>query len=302
MLDLLGTAHPRRLDYRDEIPWMFDVTANLYYTYWGEFFHLAVFDTGEDAHDVGGAYERTHQRYFTAVRGGEAARVLDLATGGGAFAAWMAERTAGEVVGIDISPTQLARARERCRTVARGNLRVIQHDVMKVAGLREGPFDAAVCLDSACYLPDKGTALRGVATRLRRGARLLLVDWCRGEHVSPLQEELLLEPFYQRSGIRTMETVGRYERLFPTAGFRLLDVTDLSSRVRPNWERAYCLANAALATPPTPAQLIRIAASAVRHGPDAIAFLKGQFYATLLARSAADAGALRYVAFLAERV
>lgn len=277
------------------------VTADLYHTYWGDFLHHAVFEPGEDEQDFHVALERTHERYFAAIGGATARRILDLGTGSGAFAAWMAQRTTGEVVGVDIASVQLGRARGHARALGRANLRFVEHDVMRIAELPEPRFDAAVCLDTACYLPDKGAALRGVATCLRGRARLQLVDWCRSEYVSPLQEELILEPLQRLLGIAAMETTLRYREHFAAAGFRLVEITDLSPHVAGSWARAYRLANVALAVPPTPLQLVRVTASALRHGPHAIAFLKGQYHAVLLAKAAADAGILRYVSFVAER-
>ena len=300
-MDALATPEHRRALYRDNVPYVFGATAALYYAYWGECFHFALFEAGDDPAEFEAALARTHERYFAAINGRDATRILELATGGGAFAEWMARRAPGEVVGVDMSDVQLARAHARAVRSGLANLRFVEHDIMRIDELNEPPFDAAVCLDAACYLPDKLRALRAVATRLRPGARLLLVDWCRSEHSSGLQDELVLEPFYRRWGIPEMERVSRYELAFRSAGFRLLRSEDLSSRARPNWERAYRLALAALAQPPTPAQLVSIAPSTVRYGSRAVQLAKEQFNAVLLAKAAADAGIVRYVEFVAER-
>lgn len=298
---MLDAAAATRRPSREEIPYLLGLTADLYRTYWGEFLHLAVFEPGQEEQDFEAALARTHRRYFDALRGPDAGRILDVGTGDGAFAAWMADRTSGEVVGIDVSPVHLDRARSRLGSARSGSLRFVEHDAMRVAELPGAPFDAAVCLDTACYLPDPGRALRGLASRLRHGARLLLVDWCRSEQVSPMQQELILDPLYRYWGVAEMATASRHRHDLVTAGFHLLEIADLSSRVGASLERAYGLANTALAVPPTPGQLVRIAAGALRSGPDAVAFLKGQYYAALLAKAAADAGILRYVSFLAER-
>jgi sterol 24-C-methyltransferase len=213
----------------------------------------------------------------------------------------MAARTRGEVVGVDISDVQLARARARLAATQLQNLRFVEHDIMCLDELDERPFDAAVCLDAACYLPDKRGALRSVATRLRPGARLLLVDWCRSEHATGLQKELILEPFYGAWAIPEMETASAYERAFGAAEFRLTAVEDLSPHVTANWERAYRAALRATGEPPTPMQLVAIAGSALRYGPAAVRLAKEQFHAALLAKAGADSGVIRYVSFLAER-
>lgn len=300
---MLETPKERRENYRENIRTVFGVTADLYYAHWGEFFHLAIFEDGDDPQeDFERALERTHERYFNLIEGATARRILELATGGGAFAAWIAARTSGEVVGVDLSDAQLAHARKRLAKEKQANLRFIEHDIMRVAELDEAPFDAAVCMDAACYLPDKGAALKGVATRLARGAKFLLIDWCRAERTTGLQEELILEPFYRYWGIPEMETVTNYERAFAAADFRLLAVDDLSRQVAPNWERGYEAANRALAAPVTAAQLLIVAASAIKYGARAVELAKNQFNAAVFAKVAADAGLLRYVCFLGEKL
>lgn len=277
------------------------MTADLYYAHWGEFFHLAIFDNNDEATDFERAYEKTHQRYFQSIKASDAGRIIELASGGGAFSAWMAARTRGEVVGIDISPGQLAHARRRLKKENHANLRFVEHDIMRIDELNEGPFDAAVFLDAACYLPDKHAALRGIAPRLRKGARFLLVDWCRPEDVTALQHELILEPFYHYWCIPEMEAVSGYKKAFKEAGFHLLELEDLSGRVVPNWQRGYCAAIGALADSLASKRLLSVAATAAKYGRRGIRLAKDQFYAAMFAKAAADAGLLRYVYFLGER-
>ena len=59
---MLIAAKRRSNSYREDIPFGFAATADLYYRYWGEFFHLAIFNEGDDLSDFTGAFERTHER------------------------------------------------------------------------------------------------------------------------------------------------------------------------------------------------------------------------------------------------
>lgn len=299
---MFNTTKERRQNYLENVEAVFRTTADLYYANWGEFFHLAIFDKGDDLTDFDRAFERTHQRYFKAIKGAKAKRILELASGGGAFSAWMAERTRGEVVGVDISDAQLKHARRRLSKGRYPNLRFIKHDIMRIADLNEPLFDAAVCMDAACYLPDKQAALKGIATRLRRGARFLLIDWCRPSRVTALQKELTLEPFYRYWSIPGMETTSSYKRAFRAAGFRMIKVEDLSPRVQLNWQRGYEAGIRALARPLSATQLMTMAKNVSRYGGRAVRFAKDQFNAAVFAKVAADAGLLRYVYFLAERL
>jgi SAM-dependent methyltransferase len=173
---------------------------------------------------------------------------------------------------------------------------------MRLGDLAEPPFDAAVCLDAACYLPDRRAALRGFAARLRPGGRLLLVDWCRAERATRLQRELILEPLCRYWAIADLETAAGYRRSFEAAGFRIHLLEDLSERVMPNWERGYQAALRALAEPVRLGQLLRLAADTVTHGSLAIQAAKDQFQVALLAKAAGESGLLRYVYVLGERV
>ncbi len=284
----------RRPGYREVMQAGFDALADLYYEYWGDFFHLALFEPGSDVADLAAAYERTHQRYFELIRGSGADRILELACGGGAFAAWMADHTAGEVLGVDLSKGQLRRARQWLADGRRPNLRFEQRDIMQLDALG-GEFDAAVCLDAACYLPNRGAALKVISRRLRPGARLLIVDWCRAERTTALQRELLLDPLCRMWAINELESTSGYRRKLGAAGFDVVEIQDLSDHVGPNWERAYRAALGAIAEPLRTGHVVALATSAARHGPEVVRAAKDQFMVALLAKAAADSGVLHYV-------
>ena len=297
----IASTQERRRHYRENMLLGFDALGDLYYEYWGEYFHLALFGPGDDPADLTGAYQRTHERYLDEIDGTSAARILDVACGGGALSAWLADHTTAEVVGVDLSSGQLAHARRWVAGGRRLNLRFVQHDAVHLDELAEQPFDAALCLDAACYLPDRQAALRGIASRLRPGGRLLLVDWCQVEDPTALQRELILEPLCRYWAIADLATTTGYSRSFAAAGLRIHRLEDLSDRVVPNWERGYQAALRALAEPIRLGQLLRMAAAAVQHGAVAVQAAKDQFQVALLAKAAADSGLLRYVSVLAER-
>ncbi|GAA1840884.1 class I SAM-dependent methyltransferase [Asanoa iriomotensis] len=227
---------------------------------------------------------------------------MDVACGGGALSAWLADRTTADVVGVDQSASQLAHARRWLAGGTRPKLRFVQQDVMRLGDLAEPPVDAVICLDAACYFPDRRAALRGMAARLRPGGRVLLVDWCRAEHATRLQRELILDPLCRYWAIADLETAEGYRRSFETAGFHVLALDDLSDQVTPNWERGYQAALRAVAEPVRIDRILRLAAAAVRHGSLAVQAAKEQFQVALLAKAAADSGLLRYVSVQAERV
>jgi SAM-dependent methyltransferase len=297
----MATASTRPVPSGREIREGFDALADVYYAYWGEYLHLAIFDEPDSLADLAAAYQRTHERYFAAIGGLTAERVLELACGGGALSAWMADRTAGEVVGVDFSSRQLQHAARYVAGGRRPNLRFVQHDIMRLADLDEGCFDAAICLDAGCYLPDRGAALKQVAACLRPGARLLVVDWCANERTTGLQHELLLQPLCRYWAITGLGSASGYRKALGAAGFSVVEIDDLSECVMPNWERGYQAALGALAEPATVARVLGRMTARVRHGACFVQAAKDQVQVALLAKAAAESGALRYVSLLAER-
>jgi SAM-dependent methyltransferase len=105
-------------------------------------------------------------------------RVLDLACGAGRHAAEL-ERLGARVVGLDLSPSMLRRARLRVRgPLVRGDMRVLP--------FRPASFALAVNLfTSFGYFRDDGEhrlVLRQVAQALRPGGRFVL-DYLNADHV-----------------------------------------------------------------------------------------------------------------------
>jgi sterol 24-C-methyltransferase len=283
---------PRR-DYRKAMPDMFAAVSDLYERYWGDFFHFALFESDDEPRDV--ALDRTHQTYLDELRIDGAARVIELASGRGAFTEYLARHSRAEVLGIDISEGQLRHARRRQHP----NLAFRRHDIMEVSRL-PGTFDAAVCLDAFCYLPDKAEAVAGIASVLRPGARLLIVDWCRRPGLNSLQRELVLEPFMTGWGIAELETREGYCAHLAQAGFRVLDASDLNHRVRRDWDRAHERAIDAIRELDD-RSLTSLMWEQARLGREGVRLLKDQFGAALYLKAAFDAGFLRYVHLLAER-
>ncbi|MPY72252.1 MAG: methyltransferase domain-containing protein [Alphaproteobacteria bacterium] len=284
--------------YEETMERMFAAVGALYAEHWGEFFHFALFDDSEDGGSDAAweaAFARTHARYAEALRVADASNVLEVACGRGAFAEYLAARTTGRVLGIDIARAQLAAAERRRRP----NLGFLRHDAMHVAALG-ARFDAVACLDAECYFPDKAAAVAGIAEAMRPGARFLLVAWCRRERLGKAQARMVLCPLMHAWGIAGLETASAYRRHFRRAGLRLVEEADLNAQAQPNWERGYRRALEALRGF-SPVSAARLLWNGLPVGADGIRLIEDQFAAALYIKAAFDAGFLRYTYFLAER-
>ena len=112
-------------------------------------------------------------------------RVLDVAAGRGVSARALAGRFGCQVVGIDLSDTNVAAAR---RDTAGGER--IEFDVGDAESLDfdDGEFDAVICECAFCTFPDKKRAAREMARVVKPGGRVGIADLVRrGELPAALQ-------------------------------------------------------------------------------------------------------------------
>jgi SAM-dependent methyltransferase len=105
---------------------------------------------------------------------GTSGRILDLGCGTGEHSRFLAAQ-GFDVVGIDASPTMIAKATD---TPVPENLRFVEGDIADVETLVEGEFDGALCLGNTLpHLQDRRALQRflgGLRRRLREGACLVL--------------------------------------------------------------------------------------------------------------------------------
>jgi arsenite methyltransferase len=119
------------------------------------------------------------------------ARVLDVASGPGTSAFFLAERFGCEVVGVDYSAQSVERANEL--SASRGTssrVRFERGDAEKLP-FGDEAFDAIVCECAFCTFPDKFAAAREFARVLRQGGHAGISDLTRAA-VLPKELETLL--------------------------------------------------------------------------------------------------------------
>jgi SAM-dependent methyltransferase len=104
-------------------------------------------------------------------------RVLELGCGPGVAVAALATRAVrGLVVGVDHSPVMIRQARRRNRAAVRaGRVRLIDAPVESLS-TSDGPFDAALAVNTVGMWPDPAVRLRELGRLLRPGGRIALVS------------------------------------------------------------------------------------------------------------------------------
>ncbi|MDX6690936.1 MAG: hypothetical protein QOG15_2393 [Solirubrobacteraceae bacterium] len=110
------------------------------------------------------------------LRAGE--RVLDACCGTGASALPAAQQVGaeGSVLGVDVSQSALALARDKARALELDNVEFRAGDI-ETTGLSSGAFDAVVCVFGIFFLPDMAAGMRELWRLVKPGGRLAITVW-----------------------------------------------------------------------------------------------------------------------------
>lgn len=162
--------------------------------------------------------------------------VLEIASGSGGPALFMAAETGCRVTGVDLHQdgVDAANAAARARGLA-ASATFLCGDARKPLPLPDGAFDAVVCIDAINHLYERGDVLREWHRVLRRGGRALFTD--------PITVTGMLrrEEMIVRSGGMgefVFTAPGEDARLLRQAGFDLVqerDATANMAQVAASW-------------------------------------------------------------------
>jgi ubiquinone/menaquinone biosynthesis C-methylase UbiE len=218
-------------------------SVDLYGTAYGNFATQALQQVrretyGEDFGQSSWVTEAEYRRFFRLLQLRATDHVLDVGCGSGGPALFLAREVGCRVMGVDINEagirTGLALARQ---AGAQDRVELRHADVQQPLPFPDQAFDAIVCLDVMCHLPDRGRLLDEWLRVLRPGGLTLYTD--------PVVVTGLVsrEEFATRSSTGYFEFAppGINERLLREAGFEVVlseDVTDNEVEVSRRWHTA----------------------------------------------------------------
>lgn len=144
-------------------------------------------------------------------------RVLDIASGPGASALFLAEHFGCEVLGIDYSSQNVEQA--NAAAVAKGVFPSVRFQIGDAERLpvEDASFDAVICECAFCTFPDKPAAAQEFARVLRSGGGVGLSDLTRGPVLSRELDGLLA----WIACIADAQPVDGYVQYLSGAGFRV---------------------------------------------------------------------------------
>jgi arsenite methyltransferase len=144
-------------------------------------------------------------------------RVLDIASGNGASALFLAERFGCEVVGIDYGARNVEQANAAAAAKSLSARVTFERGDAEHLPFDDSSFDAVICECAFCTFPDKSAAAREFARVLGNGGRAGLSDLTRGPALPKELDGLLA----WIACIGDAQPIGNYVQCLNSAGFHV---------------------------------------------------------------------------------
>lgn len=179
-----------------------------------------------------------YERFIDWLELNPADHVLEVASGSGGPALFLARRAGCRVTGIDVNPSGVATATEMAARLDQAErVHFTLADATARLPFDDDSFDALLCVDSMNHLPDRLAVFREWNRVLRPGRRALFTDPV--EITGPVtNDELALR---SAVGLFLFVPAGTNERLIEEAGFRLIrreDVSENAASIAGRWRSA----------------------------------------------------------------
>jgi ubiquinone/menaquinone biosynthesis C-methylase UbiE len=204
-----------------------DVYRDVRLETYGEDYGQTSWVTTEESHEIPRLLELT-----------PGCSVLEIGSGSGRYALYVAETARCQVVGLDVNAEGVRNASALAeRQNLSAQLRFQLCDVSQPLPFADASFDALYSNDVFCHIPGRLALLRELWRVLKPGGRMIFSD------------ALVVGGTLSNQEIATRSLIGYYlfvppgenEKLIEAAGFRLLDVTDTTGRaaeVAGRWNNA----------------------------------------------------------------
>jgi tocopherol O-methyltransferase len=208
----------------------YDELDSFYREIWGEHVHHGYWATGRETATE--AAVALVERLADRLRLEPGQRICDIGCGYGATAHYFAEQFALDVTGVTVSAVQARRA--RARVAERGGLVIQVQDWMTNSFAAES-FDCVYSVESSEHMPDKQRFFDEAYRTLKPGGKLGICAWLSRDDPRPWEVRHLLEPICREGRLPSMGDEADYRRFGEQAGFHVVEVEDLSDKVRQTW-------------------------------------------------------------------
>jgi SAM-dependent methyltransferase len=205
-----------------------------YFHIWGgEDIHIGLYRSDKDS--IGEASRRTVAAMADSVEGvlGKNARVVDLGSGFGGAARYLAKRFGCHVTCLNISKVENERNRKANAAAGLDKLIDVKHGTFEEIPLHDASLDLAWSQDAILHSGDRDRVVAEVARVLKPGGEFVFTD--------PMQADDcpagVLQPVYDRIHLTSLGSVKFYREAAARHGLTLVDFRPMPDQLRNHYAR-----------------------------------------------------------------
>lgn len=221
----------------------YDVLSGFYQMLWGAHIHHGYWEDGESPAE---AQIKLVEHLAARLEIARGHRVLDIGSGLGGSACWLAKTFGCSVLGLTLSPVQVQGAQKRAQEEGVSQLVSFrEHDANKL-DLPTGSFDRIWIIECSEHIHDKQAFFHDCARLLSPGGRLGLCVWLQGDARGSESEGLVRE-VCEAMLCPSLLTMDEQVAMLEQAGFGDIAADDITTHVQPTWEHCSKLVSNPLA-------------------------------------------------------
>ncbi|HZD88656.1 MAG TPA: methyltransferase domain-containing protein [Pseudolabrys sp.] len=205
-----------------------------YFHIWGgEDIHIGLYQSDKDA--IGEASRRTVEAMADSVAGvlGKGARAIDLGSGFGGAARYLAKRFGCQVTCLNISKVENERNRKANAAAGLDKLIDVKHGTFEKVPEADGSFDVAWSQDAILHSGDRDQVVAEIARVLKPGGEFVFTDPMQADNCPPG----VLQPVYDRIHLSSLGSVKFYREAAARHGLDLVDVRPMPDQLRNHYAR-----------------------------------------------------------------
>lgn len=191
------------------------------------------------ARDYASAAEELCRRVCAPAQIRDGLRILDVGCGFGGTLASLNERFRNlDMVGVNIDPRQLERARREVHPTNGNRIRFVEADAGRLP-LPSASFDVVLAVECIFHFPDRSAFFAEAGRVLVSGGRLALSDYVPPEEALPIlrayntsADEAIRRTYGK---INVLCALGAYRGLGQASGFSLESAEDISQHIMPTY-------------------------------------------------------------------
>ncbi|MFH1447495.1 MAG: methyltransferase domain-containing protein [Candidatus Micrarchaeota archaeon] len=164
-------------------------------------------------------------------------RVLDVGCGVGGTSLFIAEKFGAEVVGINLSRTQLKQAREKAKGLKLENLVSFEIMDFNKTKFRDGTFTKIFGIESVCHANNKLHFLKETYRLLKPGGRIVVADGFLKKRKLTQEEEDIYNKCLRGWKVLNLSHKAEFLKDLREAGFKKIKFYDKTDEIIPSSRR-----------------------------------------------------------------